>query len=57
MWPNLQFSADLVTFTKETLNGKLHISCSDADIDITKLNVHSSLKFLITEISENKNFF
>ena len=24
MWPNPQFSADLVTFTKEILNGKLH---------------------------------
>ena len=24
MWPNLQFHADLVTFTEEILNGKLH---------------------------------
>ena len=24
MWPNLQFLADLVTLTKEILNGKLH---------------------------------
>ena len=24
MWPNPQFAADLVTFTKEILNGKLH---------------------------------
>ena len=24
MWPNSQFSADLVVFTKEILNGKLH---------------------------------
>ena len=24
MWPNPHFSADLVTFTKETLNGKFH---------------------------------
>ena len=28
MWPNPQFPADLVTFTKEILNGKLHFSCS-----------------------------
>ena len=27
----------------------------DADIDITKLSVQSPLKYLITEISENKN--
>ena len=34
MWPNPQFSADLVTFTKEILNGKLHFlyraSCFEA---------------------------
>ena len=29
MWPNPQFHADLVTFTKEILNRKLHILCSD----------------------------
>ena len=28
MWPNLQFSADLVTFTEEILNEKLHFLCS-----------------------------
>ena len=28
MWPNLQFSADLVTFIEEMLDGKLHFLCS-----------------------------
>ena len=28
MWLNPQFSGDLVTFTKEILNGKLHFLCS-----------------------------
>ena len=28
MWPNPQFPADLVTFTEEILNGKLHFLCS-----------------------------
>ena len=28
MWPNPQFPADLVSFTKEILNGKLHFLCS-----------------------------
>ena len=28
MWPNPQISADLVTFTEETLNRKLHFLCS-----------------------------
>ena len=27
MWPNLQFPADLVTFTEETLYGKFHFLC------------------------------
>ena len=27
-WPNPQFPADLVTFTEEILNGKLHFLCS-----------------------------
>ena len=28
MWPNPQFPADLLTFTKEILNGNLHFLCS-----------------------------
>ena len=28
MWSNPQETADLVTFTEETLNGKLHFLCS-----------------------------
>ena len=29
MWPNPLFSADLITFTEEILNGKLHFLGSD----------------------------
>ena len=29
MWPNPQFPANLVTFTEEILNEKLHFLCSD----------------------------
>ena len=29
MWPNPQEPADLVTFTEEILNEKLHFLCSD----------------------------
>ena len=29
MWPNPQETSDLVTFTEEILNGKLHFLCSD----------------------------
>ena len=28
-WPSSQFLADLITFTEEILNGKLHFLCSD----------------------------
>ena len=28
MWPNPQVPADLVTFTEEIINGKLHFLCS-----------------------------
>ena len=31
MLPNLQETADLVTFTKEILNRKLHFLCSGSD--------------------------
>ena len=30
MWPNSQFPADLVTFTEEIVDGKLHFLCSDS---------------------------
>ena len=30
MWPNPQLPGDLVTFTEEILNGKLHFLCSAA---------------------------
>ena len=29
MWPNPQFPADMVTFTEEIINGKLHFLCSE----------------------------
>ena len=31
MWPNRQETTDLVSFTVEILNEKLHLLCSDAD--------------------------
>ena len=30
MWPNPQKNGDLVTFTKEIINGKLHFLCGMA---------------------------
>ena len=32
MWPNPQFPANMVTFTEEILNEKLHFLCSDSRV-------------------------
>ena len=32
MWPNRQFSVDLITFTEEILNGKPLFLCSDSSL-------------------------
>ena len=32
MWPNPQFSADLITYTEQILNGKLHFLYSETSI-------------------------
>ena len=37
MWPNTLFSADLITFTEEILNGKLHFLGSDYYIKPTSV--------------------
>ena len=41
MWPNLQETADLVTFTEENFNGKLDFLCSD--ISFNPFNKSDSL--------------
>ena len=33
MWPNPQESAELVTFTEEVFNGKLHFLCSEMNTE------------------------
>ena len=43
MWPNPQFSADLVTFTEEILNGKIHFLYSDTLIFMMYYEVGSVL--------------
>ena len=46
MWPNLQFPADLVTLTREILNGNLHFLCSDRYILSSALEVLLLLQYL-----------
>ena len=52
MSPNPQETADLVTFTEEILNGKLHFLCSEVNEIIS--NVFSRRKI---SLNKNKTFF
>ena len=45
MWPNPPETTDLVTFTEEFLNGKLHFLCSDVILEsLQYLEYHTSEK-------------
>ena len=52
MWPNLQFWADLVTFTEEILHKKLHFSFSES---LSHRNLFHKTFWGTTEKCENKN--
>ena len=52
MWSNPQETANLVTFTKGILNGKLHFLCSD--IIMPEENVNQ--EFRLTKIDEIRNY-
>ena len=53
MWPNPQFPADLVTYTEEILNGKLHFWAVTGGLVFFKIsqnsqqNVFARVSFLI----------
>ena len=60
MWPNPQESADLVTYTGEILNGKLHFLCSAFTKKASKKNfifcsvtLHKNWSFALTISSVN----
>ena len=42
MWQNPQYPADLVTFTEEILNGKLHFLCSNMNQKFCKMILSES---------------
>ena len=50
MWPNRQIPVDLVTFTEEILNGKLHFLCS---VDRENLHIFRKTWGVSKKISEN----
>ena len=60
MWPNPLFLADLVTFTEEILNEKLHFLCSvrnlkkTKNLDTAKASQESDI--LIKNFSEGTNY-
>ena len=43
MWSNPQETADLVTFTEEILNGKLHFLRSDIVISVTRICIQGPI--------------
>ena len=53
MWPNLQETADLVTFTEEILDRKIHFLCSDLYLkDHFLLEISANLtRQLVCELS------
>ena len=50
------FPADLVTFTEEILNGKLHFLCSVNSENLKKRNVWNQGLILVTYLRKNLNF-
>ena len=67
MWPNPKETADLVTFTEEICNGKLHFSCSDQcspaqslkeyrsfEISYSNFDLQSNVQLLFIDFSKTK---
>ena len=51
MWPNPQFPADVVTFTEEILDGKLHFLCYETKKNLASGNAGE------TRAAEKKTLF
>ena len=51
MWPNPQDSIDLVTFTEEILNGKLHfLSGEDASAEVLQIAMQGLNKLFMVHL-------
>ena len=55
MWPNLQFPADLVTFTEKILNKKLHFFVRCGKLYLVKISSWSSEKPFEKHFPRNNN--
>ena len=47
MWPNAQETADLVIFTEEILNGKLHFLCSAVTVILKVMWRAKLIRFML----------
>ena len=47
MWPNSHFPADVITFTEEILNGKLHFLCNIHLDHLCDVSAHWNKDFYI----------
>ena len=56
MWPNPQETADLVTFTEEILNGKLHFLCIPPSIRYKDYENYWINIFLLDYLVDKKQF-
>ena len=52
MWQNPQETADLVTFTKEILNWKLHFLCSVSSVAIIDIESKFNNKILDNDVDK-----
>ena len=57
MWPNPQETADLVTFTKETLNEKLHFLWSGMIQGKLQLTIRPCLNIIVFRPDIRQNIF
>ena len=46
MWPNSQFSVDLVTFTEEILNGNLHFCTVFPSVSVKSVSANGYMDIL-----------
>ena len=55
MWPNPRETADLVTFTEEILNGKVHFLCIEVD-NFAKVSLIDNCYYKLFNQDINKIF-
>ena len=57
MWPNPQLPPDLVTFTEELLNGKLHFLCNVFEVSNNNAMAFIQAVLLMSVFEQRLSFF